>query len=67
MTSIKKDTETLIPDLRDILLSRFAQSGSSALAHSITLYTERPRETASGVPVAPHRVCDSLAPINLEA
>jgi len=40
-TPPEPDTETVIPDLRDIPLDRLAKLGSSPLAHSIALYRQR--------------------------
>jgi hypothetical protein len=50
MTSQEQDITTVIPDLRNIPLSRLAELGSSALIHSIALYRERLKET--GVPLS---------------
>ncbi len=50
MISQDKDIETTIPDLRDIPVSRLAELGSSALAHSVALYRERLRE--NGIPLS---------------
>lgn len=50
MTSQEKDIETAIPNLGDLPVSRLAELGSSALAHSIALYRQRLRE--NGIPLS---------------
>ena len=44
MTSQEQELKSVIPDLRNLPLDRFAELGGSALAHSIALYRKRLKE-----------------------
>ena len=50
MSLQQQELNSAIPDLRTLSLERLAELGDSALAHSISLYRERLKET--GVPLS---------------
>ena len=41
----QQELNSVIPDLRELPLERLAELGDSVLAHSITLYRQRLKET----------------------
>ena len=50
MSLQKQELNSAIPDLRELSLGQLAELGDSVLAHSITLYRQRLKET--GVPLS---------------
>jgi FXSXX-COOH protein len=50
MNSPEQELNSVIADLRDVPLGRVAELGDSVLAHSITRYLQRLKET--GVPLS---------------